>query len=174
MSSPSRNRIAMAAAALLALPACDREERNPRGEIVAETAPTRNDPRAAEYEGNAFQISQGGQYFIWMNCNGCHANGGGGMGPPLMDSNWRYGGSMEQIVATILEGRPNGMPSFKGRVTEQQAWQLAAFVRALSAQPRQDALGGRLDAMSSREPFTTSEREPQHDVTPQTDRPSAR
>src|SRR5204862_335278 len=79
----------------------------------------------------------------WMNCAGCHAHGGGGMGPPLMDDEWRYGGSMDEIAATILDGRPNGMPSFRGRITEDQAWQLAAFVRALSAQPRQDALPSR-------------------------------
>src|SRR5690606_23873018 len=32
-------------------------------------APSR-DPRAAVYEGSAFHISQGQQYFRWFNCNG--------------------------------------------------------------------------------------------------------
>ena len=45
-----------------------------------------------------------------MNCAGCHFNGGGGMGPPLMDNIWIYGDSIENIGASIREGRPNGMP----------------------------------------------------------------
>jgi cytochrome c oxidase cbb3-type subunit 3 len=160
---------------LVALGGCDRETRDSRGKPLPETGPlvgprstammngvpvpTGRDPRAAGYEENAFHIAQGYRWFVWMNCNGCHANGGGGMGPPLMDAEWRYGGSMEQIAATILQGRPNGMPSFRGRVTEQQLWQLAAFVRSLSAQPRQDALPGRTDSMRNTEPRTLAERE---------------
>jgi cytochrome c oxidase cbb3-type subunit 3 len=76
-----------------------------------------------------------------------------------MDEEWRYGGRMEDIVHTVLKGRPNGMPSFEGKITEQQAWQLAAYVRSLSAQPRQDALPGRNDEMSNVEPPVLSERE---------------
>jgi cytochrome c oxidase cbb3-type subunit 3 len=80
-----------------------------------------------------------------MNCNGCHSHGGGGMGPPLMDNEWRYGREMDQIVSTIMNGRPGGMPSFRGRITEDQAWQLAAFVRTLSAQTRHDTRPSRAD-----------------------------
>ena len=32
----------------------------------------------------------------------------------------------------IVEGRPNGMPSFRGKIPDQQIWQLAAYVRAMS------------------------------------------
>ena len=46
-----------------------------------------------------------------MNCVGCHSHGGGGMGPALMDGQWRYGGRIDQIATTIAEGRPNGMPA---------------------------------------------------------------
>jgi cytochrome c oxidase cbb3-type subunit 3 len=138
--------------------ACDREERGLKGQPKAETIAIAGDPRAAEYENNAFQLAQGQRLFGWMNCSGCHAHGGGGMGPPLMDDEWRYGGRMEDIVRTILHGRPNGMPRFEGKVTEQQAWQLAAYVRSLSAQNRQDVLSARPDEMISSEPATLSER----------------
>lgn len=174
------SRFPAASAALLialgvAAGGCDREEREARGKPLPETAPgapdtttlyagtpspDRPDPRAAEYENNAYHIAQGQRLFTWMNCVGCHAHGGGGMGPPLMDAEWRYGGEMVQIVATVLQGRPNGMPSFEGKLTEQQTWQLAAFVRSLSAQPRQDALPARADEMSNTEPLTLQERQP--------------
>lgn len=78
------------------------------------------------------QIAAGKQLFQAMNCNGCHFNGGGGMGPPLMDDIWIYGGSIENIASTIREGRPNGMPSFRGFIPDEQIWQLAAYVRSLS------------------------------------------
>jgi len=159
MSLPFR---AEAAALLMltSLAGCDRETRDYRGRPLPETAALAEDPRAASYEGNAWHIAQGARLYSWMNCVGCHAHGGGGMGPPLMDDEWRYGGTMEAIVTTILRGRPNGMPAFQGRITEQQAWQLAAWVRAQSAQPRQDALPGRADELRNTEPLTLDERKP--------------
>ena len=154
---------------LLALGGCDRETRDYRSRPLPETGPMAGDPRGPSYEANAFQISQGQRLYGWMNCSGCHAHGGGGMGPPLMDDEWRYGGSMEEIAATILDGRPNGMPPFRGRITDQQAWQLAAFVRAQSAQPRQDALAGRADELRNTEPLTLEERQPIRRTTPKAD-----
>jgi cytochrome c oxidase cbb3-type subunit III len=155
--------------AALAVAGCDRETRDYRGRPLPETGPIAHDPRGASYEGNAFHIAQGGRLYAWMNCSGCHAHGGGGMGPPLMDDEWRYGGTMEQIAATILDGRPNGMPPFRGRITEQQAWQLAAWVRAQSAQPRQDALPARADELRNTEPLTIDERKPIRNTTPKAD-----
>ena len=148
-----------------AIAGCDREERQSRNQPLPENVPAtgspRPDSRAAAYENNAFAISQGQQLFSWMNCVGCHAHGGGGMGPALMDAYWRYGGSIEQIASTIVEGRPNGMPSFRDKLTHDQVWQLAAYVRSLSGQVRKDAVGARADAISNREPMTMTIRQPQ-------------
>jgi len=90
------------------------------------------DPRTARYEANAYHISQGQQLYDRFNCTGCHAHGGGDIGPALMDQEWIYGGKAEQIVATLIQGRPNGMPSFRNMLTEQQMWQIAAYVRSMS------------------------------------------
>src|SRR4051794_38653519 len=54
-------------------------------------------PQQSPYEGNAFAISEGQRLFSWYNCSGCHANGGGGMGPPLMDDFWIYGSDAQNI-----------------------------------------------------------------------------
>lgn len=89
-------------------------------------------PTAADYDGKPEMIQAGRQLYLAMNCVGCHSHGGGGMGPPLMDGTWIYGSSIEHIVATIREGRPNGMPSFRGRLPDEQIWQIAAYVRSLS------------------------------------------
>lgn len=177
MSSHSRVASAVLALSLLGgLAACDRENRDSRGKPLPEAGPfaSRTDPRPAAYEGNAYQIAQGQRYFAWMNCSGCHSHGGGGIGPPLMDATWRYGGSMQQIVDTILEGRPNGMPSFRNKITQQQAWQLAAYVRSMSAQPRKDALPSRSDEMSNRDPLTLEDRQPVQPTTPEADQAKPR
>jgi cytochrome c oxidase cbb3-type subunit III len=87
-------------------------------------------------------LDAGEKLYSAYNCNGCHSAGGGGMGPPLMDEEWIYGGRPEQIVATLIQGRPNGMPSFRGKIPEAQMWQLAAYVRNLSEEARKNATPG--------------------------------
>jgi cytochrome c oxidase cbb3-type subunit 3 len=104
----------------------------------------------ARYGENAWAISEGKRLYTWFNCVGCHANGGGGMGPPLMDEKWIYGSDPESIHATILQGRPNGMPAFGGKLADQQVWQLVAYVRALSGLVRKDVRPGRNDDMAVR------------------------
>ncbi len=90
------------------------------------------DPRAAPYYDNADAVTTGKRLFGQYNCSGCHSNGGGGMGPALMDDEWIYGGRLEQIHQTIVEGRPNGMPAWGGKIPDEQIWQIAAYVRSMS------------------------------------------
>lgn len=154
---------ALAAVALLA--ACDREDRAVRSIPSAETArqavrlsslnpgPARPDPElAGPYRHNAWGIAQGKRLFSWYNCNGCHANGGGGMGPPLLDAEWIYGSHAEEIYASIAQGRPNGMPAFGTLVPGDQIWQLVAYVQSMSGLVRMDAAPGRADQMQVAEP----------------------
>jgi len=90
--------------------------------------------------------------WTWYKCNGCHANGGGASGPALMDDVWIYGGDAMSIYRTISEGRPNGMPAFRGRIPEDQIWQLTAYVRSLSGLAPMDAVTNRDDAFLTRPP----------------------
>jgi cytochrome c oxidase cbb3-type subunit III len=99
----------------------------------------------APYDYNAYAINQGKQLYEWFNCKGCHADGGGAIGPPLMDDKWIYGSAPENIFATIVEGRPNGMPSFRGKIPTQQVWQLVSYVRSMSGQISKDASPSRSD-----------------------------
>ena len=90
------------------------------------------DPRASKYYDNADAVNTGKRLFVQYNCSGCHSNGGGGMGPSLMDDEWIYGGRLEQIHQTLVEGRPNGMPAWGGKVPDEQLWQIATYVRSMS------------------------------------------
>ena len=159
----SRFLLSLAVVLSLALAACDRETRDYRSLAL------QSNERPAAFGGNAYHLAQGQRLYAWMNCAGCHAHGGGGMGPPLRDDEWRYGGSMEELVATILDGRPNGMPAFRDKITEDQAWQLATFVRAMSGRTRQDMLAGRADEPANVEPLTLDSRKPVRRVSPKQD-----
>lgn len=129
--------------------------------------PPPKDPRAAIYENNAYHISQGKRWYDQYNCYGCHASGGGGdIGPPLIDDAWIYGGSMEQIHATILEGRPNGMPSFRFKLTDSQVWELAAYIRGMAGNVRKDAVPTRGDELRSGDPLTQRPPAPPQAIAP--------
>src|SRR6201988_2228566 len=94
--------------------------------------PPPQDPIGARFDENQTAIAAGKELFGQMNCAGCHFNGGGGMGPALMSGHWRYGGRIDQIYASIAQGRPNGMPSWQDTLQPQQIWELAAYVKSLS------------------------------------------
>src|SRR3954470_8819394 len=153
----SRVQLVLTLCAVRLLGSCEREKRTFNPPPAADKSPTNfvSDLRPGgaqiapsskrKYEENAYSVSQGQQLFSAMNCVGCHAHGGGGMGPALMDAKWRYGSRIDQIAASIAEGRPNGMPAWRGRLTDDQIWKLAAYVRTLSRQPSKDAVSSRAD-----------------------------
>ena len=98
------------------------------------------------YQQNAWGIGEGKRLYAAYNCAPCHAlNGGGAIGPPLIDDKWIYGGGADQIYATISQGRPDGMPSFGGHIPTQQIWQLVAYVQAMSGQVEASTAPGRND-----------------------------
>jgi cytochrome c oxidase cbb3-type subunit III len=150
---------------LLVITACEREARRFRDEnstLTANPAERMSDlvPGAPVpdrvvptfYEDNAYATAQGKRLFEYFNCVGCHAHGGGGMGPALMDDRWIYGSDPENIFATIVEGRPNGMPSFGGRIPEDRIWWIVAYVRSLSGQTPKGARPSRDDNMQYQRP----------------------
>ena len=168
----TKSLLIMALAAAGISSACEREERGfrvnpPDSNRVAakqltslqagESVPM--PPLKNEYENNAQAMSDGKRLFEQMNCVGCHAHGGGAIGPALMDDKWIYGSQPEQIFATIVEGRPNGMPSFHNKLPDYQVWQIAAYVRSLSGLANSDAAPGRDDDMKTGKPENSRKKE---------------
>jgi cytochrome c oxidase cbb3-type subunit 3 len=163
---------------------CDRERReyhsapaapdtHPRLTSFQPGVPIEDPPSkiGKQYEWNAYHIAQGGRLFRWYNCNGCHGSGGGAIGPALMDDQWRYGGHIDQVHASIIEGRPNGMPSWRGKLTDAQAWELAAYVLSLSGNVPKSAAPSRHDAMSSTPPLTQMPKESKRPADPSAQQP---
>ncbi len=85
------------------------------------------------YSGDSGAIADGRRLYIWYNCGACHGElGGGGMGPPLRDQQWIYGGDAVSIYRSIMQGRPQGMPGWIGKIPDDQVWQIVAFIEALA------------------------------------------
>ena len=147
-----------------AIAACQREERNFRSAPpFAAAVPYEND-----YQENAYSLSEGKRLYSAFNCKMCHADGGGAIGPPLMDDGWLYGSEPHQIFDTISHGRADGMPAFGGvardpsikvvgTLPEHQRWLLVAYVRSLSGLAPKDAAPGRNDHLQTRVPEHSTE-----------------
>jgi mono/diheme cytochrome c family protein len=72
---------------------------------------------------------------IWMQtgCSGCHGMGGGGMGPSVMDDQWKFGGE-DEAVLKLIKGSIQGqtMPNVFGLLLkDEQIWKIIAWVRSI-------------------------------------------
>jgi cytochrome c oxidase cbb3-type subunit 3 len=162
---------------LVMLAACQRETRevNPplpfneadltttTSVMAGGTPVSSSQPTALHFEKSAWHVSEGQRLYEEFNCVECHAHGGGGIGPALMDNEWIYGSSSPQIVATMIQGRPNGMPSFRQLLTQQQMWQIAAYVRSMSGQLPKDVPPSRGDTLANTKPITLQRKQPLYD-----------
>jgi cytochrome c oxidase cbb3-type subunit 3 len=97
------------------------------------------------YEGNAYNLSEGKRLYAWFGCAVCHGDGQGGIGPSFLDGWWLYGPEMVSIAASIRDGRPNGMPLFRDKMTAEQIWQLAGYVQTIGAYSAKTAAPSRND-----------------------------
>ena len=165
--SPNGGLAALLTALALALPAgCEREARRYQelpaaanretGVRVGQLEPGMSQQQApvkSPYQDNAWGMAEGKRLYSAYNCAPCHGlNGGGAIGPPLMDDKWIYGSHAEQVFNSIVAGRPNGMPAFGSKIPAYEVWQLAAYVRSMSGLTSKDAAPGRDDDMKSSPP----------------------
>src|SRR4051812_2488466 len=151
--------------ALSSLVGCDREERDvrldpPFAEALDDVKMMPNGiggaPPAVSvalgqpYTSNAYNLSQGKRLYGWFGCAGCHGDGSGASGPSFIDGWWAYGPDMQSIYVSIRDGRPNGMPSFKPKLTTEQIWQLAGYIRTIGSYSGSAAAPGRNDEKPTR------------------------
>ena len=87
--------------AVLPLVACEREARRYQELPAASSRPSSTkvsdlepglpmpqQPVLSPYQENAYGIAEGKRLYTAFNCNGCHAMGGGGIGPALILEEW--------------------------------------------------------------------------------------
>jgi cytochrome c oxidase cbb3-type subunit 3 len=94
---------------------------------VAPPAGSLTNPLAADRP----SVTEGGQVFAAMNCDGCHGGGAVGfVGPSLVDGRWRYGGADGAVYQSIYYGRPRGMPAYGGILSPAAIWKIVTYLRA--------------------------------------------
>ena len=140
-------RFVAAGCCLLALIACQRERRDlrpaPAGAAVFGDAArlsqlqpggAQSQPLVANpYQGNAYAISEGQRLFAWYNCSGCHANGGGGIGPPLIKHAFALRRRARQSVRHDRQrAGPMACRHGAGASRNIRSGRLVAFVRSLN------------------------------------------
>jgi mono/diheme cytochrome c family protein len=76
-----------------------------------------------------------GEKIYAERCAACHrADGGGmpGLGPNMTDDCYLHGGSVHDLVNTVLNGIPGkAMVSFKGQISDDEIEQVALYVRGM-------------------------------------------
>jgi len=85
------------------------------------------------FTGNEEAIKEGRAIYLQSGCSGCHGMGGGGMGPALLDDDWKFGGDDETLFKLIRGDLPQQtMPAVFGKVlTEEQVWKIIAWIRSI-------------------------------------------
>jgi mono/diheme cytochrome c family protein len=109
---------------------------------TAKAAPAPTGPVAdRSLSGNPFAKSAeavlaGRKLYLKMGCSGCHGmGGGGGMGKPLIDDEWKFG-SDDQTLFKLVRGEiPNQtMPNAIGKsLTDDEVWEVLIYVRSIYA-----------------------------------------
>jgi cytochrome c oxidase cbb3-type subunit 3 len=119
--------------------------------VAADPATIKDDPDLASYAGNA------GAAVFRTNCAQCHGAGAAGVQslgyPNLLDDDWLWGGTMEDILTTVAHGIRNTTDG-DARYSEMPKWgvdemldgaqidQVTEFVLKLSGQEHDAALAG--------------------------------
>ncbi len=86
--------------------------------------------------GDPNSAKRGMEYFAKFNCAGCHAaNGGGGMGPALSNSVFKFGKKPAQIFLVISHGMPLGMPAWGTVLPDNVIWDIVSYIQSISKTP---------------------------------------
>lgn len=84
----------------------------------------------------ANDVIEGRKIFLKYGCAGCHGmGGGGGMGKPLIDDEWKFGSddvTLHKLIRGLIPEQT--MPATFGKVmTEEETWKVLLYVRSIYA-----------------------------------------
>ncbi|MGM0554405.1 MAG: cytochrome-c oxidase, cbb3-type subunit III [Pseudomonadota bacterium] len=103
-------------------------------EMLEQTAAKDYDEILADAEAMSFVNAYAeGSFGTW--CAACHQVGGAGVVgqyPNLRDDHWLWGGTVEQVEQTLVQGRLGYMPGYGGVLDSEQLNQVAAYVLSLN------------------------------------------
>ncbi|MEI6206824.1 MAG: cytochrome c [Desulfuromonadales bacterium] len=86
----------------------------------------------AHKEGNKVDYIAAGKKEYAERCAACHGpDAKGGIGPDLTRKEYKFGKTEQAIAATITDGRPGGMPSFKNDLSHEKVEGLVKYLLSL-------------------------------------------
>lgn len=89
-------------------------------------------PRPTHEEIRSTGLLDEGKKVYAERCAVCHGDDGkGGIGSDLTRKDYKYGKSAAQVTASVLEGRPGGMPGFKGELSGEKVQGVVQYVLSL-------------------------------------------
>ena len=109
---------------------------------VTDTAQAQGAPAPValrHFTGDVHQADVGRALFVSLNCYTCHGgSGGGGYGPNLRDTTFKYGYSDSLIFSTIKNGRPLGMPHWGSVLPDSEIRLLVTYIHSMrtDAEPK--------------------------------------
>jgi cytochrome c oxidase cbb3-type subunit 3 len=78
------------------------------------------------------EASQLGDELFEKHCKVCHgADGKGDIGPSLIDKEWKYGGSDDDLYYSIAKGRSSGMPNWDHTLNEENIRLIIEYIRSI-------------------------------------------
>ncbi len=82
------------------------------------------------------EASEIGGRLFGNNCAMCHGSDGRGAKgfPNLADDDWQWGGSYDQIMSTLNNGRIAAMPPMAAVLGDEGVVEVVAYVQSLSGQ----------------------------------------
>jgi mono/diheme cytochrome c family protein len=81
-------------------------------------------------------VLEGRKLYLTTGCVGCHGmGGGGGMGKPLIDDEWKFGSDDKTLFKLIRGEIPQQtMPNVIGKnLTDEEVWKVLLYVRSVYA-----------------------------------------
>jgi mono/diheme cytochrome c family protein len=104
----------------------------PASKVAAAADPAGGNPFAKSAEA----VLEGRKLYLKYGCSGCHGmGGGGGMGKPLIDDEWKFG-SDDQTLFKLVRGEipQQTMPNAIGKsLTDDEVWKVLLYVRSVYA-----------------------------------------
>lgn len=85
------------------------------------------------FTGNPEAIKEGRTLWVQYGCSGCHGvMGGGGMAPPVIDDQWKFGSS-DEVLFKLIKGEisEQTMPKAFAGLQPDQIWKMIAYVRSI-------------------------------------------
>ena len=91
---------------------------------------------ANPFSKSAEAVLDGRKLYLKYGCSGCHGmGGGGGMGKPLIDDEWKFGSDDDTLFKLVRGEIPNQtMPNAIGKaLTDEEVWKVMLYVRSVYA-----------------------------------------